>query len=261
MPINRDLFKQKFTETNIPAWECPYCKNHLNLVPDSLKSRDTRSSGENRDDPDWDPDWIQGRFCALFICNKCNDVFFVAGIRTLDHTHIDDGVYVDVTYYQPTHLQPAPLLVPLNKDIPDNIREQIKRASELYWCDLNATVNILRSIIELMLTNMGIKQHETVIGKSKNFRRRLSLHERIKLFQNKVRFANLGIHLEAAKWIGNEGTHAGNITHDDVFDFADILELMFEEVYSERTANLVKMSRDINKRKAPRSKRKIKITK
>jgi hypothetical protein len=191
------------------------------------------------------------QFTALFECDSdaCREVIAAAGRVTLEGEYDHDGEVVFTVYHHPTYLQPSPLLFTIPANTPAPIRDQIVKASDLFWSEPGSAVNAIRSAIELMLNDRGIKR----FGQKKSGGRSLlSLHNRITIFQNKLpRLAPL---LLAAKWIGNEGSHNGEITRDDVFDAADLLEYVLEEVYAKRTVSLEKLSKTIIKKKGPRSK-------
>jgi hypothetical protein len=82
---------------------------------------------------------------------------------------------------------------------------------------------------------------------------RISLHERIGIL--KLRAASVVDALLAIKWVGNAGSHLGQLTRDDVFDAFDILETVLDDLFVRNRATTQKLIRDINKRKGPRTKR------
>jgi uncharacterized small protein (DUF1192 family) len=59
----------------------------------------------------------------------------------------------------------------------------------------------------------------------------------------------------AVKWLGNAGSHAAPLTADDVLDGFEILEHALDKLYSERDERVGALTRAINRRKAPRSRR------
>jgi hypothetical protein len=80
---------------------------------------------------------------------------------------------------------------------------------------------------------------------------RLSLHERIEIFQ-KVQPA-VGDALLALKWIGNTGSHPGDLSAKDLLDAFDILSHALDEVIGKRTKQIQQLVTEINRHKGPRS--------
>ena len=81
----------------------------------------------------------------------------------------------------------------------------------------------------------------------------LNLHRRIEPL--KVRNAGVADALFAIKWVGNSGSHVGNLTRDDVFDAYDILEEVLSELFVKHRETMHKLIKEINRRKGPRRKK------
>jgi len=96
--------------------------------------------------------------------------------------------------------------------------------------------------------------NKTIIVRHK--RRILSLHERIELF--KLRFPEIGNSLLAIKWIGNSGSHYDTLTQDDVLDAYTLLDFSLSKLYNNQEQVIKKLAKDINKKKAPLSRKRSK---
>ena len=89
-----------------------------------------------------------------------------------------------------------------------------------------------------------------IAGRKRSF---LTLHARLDRF--KAKNGELGAALMAVKWLGNAASHSSSLTRDDVLDGFEILEHVLDEPYSQREARVRSLSSEINRRKAPRSRR------
>jgi hypothetical protein len=123
----------------------------------------------------------------------------------------------------------------------------VRKAFYLLWCDQDASANRIRSSLELLMTHFRIPQRIKIKGK---FRRR-SLHSRLELF--KAKQPEIGGHLLALKWIGNDGSHVGGLTTEDVFDGFEILNYALDELFLKRAESVKKLTKQINKTKRARS--------
>ena len=59
-------------------------------------------------------------------------------------------------------------------------------------------------------------------------------------------------HLLAIKWIGNSGSHVGELSQKDLLDGFELVEYALEKLYSKNEERLNQMTKEINKRKGPR---------
>lgn len=77
----------------------------------------------------------------------------------------------------------------------------------------------------------------------------MSLHSRIALYeqQNKA----IATRLFAIKWLGNAGSHPGEITKDDVLDAYEILESILDQLYVQHEKRIDRMVSKVNKKKGP----------
>jgi hypothetical protein len=108
-------------------------------------------------------------------------------------------------------------------------------------------MNRLRIAVEMLLTEMRVPR----FANSKGKRRRLSLHQRIE----KMPASRLGLReqLFAVKWLGNAGSHPGQVTQDGVLDGMELMDHVLREHYASPQKAAAKLSQAINKRKGPRS--------
>ena len=99
-----------------------------------------------------------------------------------------------------------------------------------------------------MNINYSFKNAE-VNKNSKGQRVKLTLHQRIVEFNAKDK--DIGELLLALKWIGNTGSHVGEIERQDLIHAFQLLEYSLIELYEKRTETLRRLSKKIIKSKKP----------
>jgi hypothetical protein len=253
MPVDRNLWKGSFSEGSFPAWPCPRCNGvgTLSIVKGTLHWSETAQSIQCGFHPDWHPEETEGRFACLSSCSRCREVIAICGDTELRYEADWDGkdyVQDHVPYHHPTSVSPSPSMFPISKHCPECIREEIKGAFKLYWSDPGSSMNRLRAGVELLLNEMRIVRS---VKTKKGKRRRLTLHERIvnKLQPVRPHFAEA---LLAVKWLGNAGSHPGQVSQDDVLDGMELMEHILHERYEPRQKAVSRLSKEINRRRGPR---------
>ena len=216
----------------------------------------------SKGDESWYPGDIEERFECVLLCDNryCNEPIMVCG-RT-GHEQVwdqEEGQTWD-RYFMPVFFYPAPPIIRIPKECPEDIRHQLKEAFSMYWFHLGGSANRLRNGIELILTYLKVQRFAR---STKRGRVRLALHNRILIFREKHR--EFGDLMLAVKWLGNEGSHPGKMTKDDVLDGFEIIEHLLREVFEQTSSRIASLSRQIIRAKGPRSKvtkrpRKLKLS-
>ena len=85
----------------------------------------------------------------------------------------------------------------------------------------------------------------------------LSLHARIDLFRQTN--PDLADALMAVKWIGNAGSHSRPIMREDLLDGYELMEHVLDELFVQREKRIARLSRQINRRKRPRSVKRARV--
>jgi hypothetical protein len=249
---DRDLWRRDIRADDVPAWPCPGCGfATLVMVKDSFLTVDDGSTSRDSGCPDFLPEFVTGRFVCLLKCTKvgCWESCSVSGNFTTGEAY-DDQESWNYSSGRPISITPPPRMIQIPRACPEKIREQVVAAFALFWMDYAASLNRIRNAIELLLTEMGVKRHAR---NKKGGLSRLSLDSRIALLRaKKTIFSDLCDRLLAVKYLGNAGSHPGDVKMDDVFDGFDILERVLRDIYSRSDTLLSRMVRQINRRKGPR---------
>ena len=239
-------------------WPCPVCKSgRLQLDKSTLVIKETSSSRDYRNSKEegyWEPDMTTERFTCLLICNQpsCREPVVVCGTTGEAPEPDGEGGEDWKMYLAPVFFHPALSIISIPKTCPEAVRKEIEKAFALYWCDLLSCANRVRNAIEQLLTHFKIIRFRIDAQKRK---KRISLHERIQMFsQRGQREQQLATAMFAVKWIGNEGSHPGKLTRDDLLDAFELLEHVLGKLFVPPEQNkVIELAKAIHKRKKPRS--------
>lgn len=257
MPINKALWLRPYISIgHCPEWTCPTCKSsHLTLAKEDLLFDETKESKSSHTDPEWEPYWISHKFSAILRCNnsRCKDIVSTCGKGIVDVSMIeieDEWTSVLSDSFIPEYFSPPLYIFQIDNSCPNVVKKEIINSFSLFFTDVNSCSNKIRIAVELILDDFKVSK--TKLVKSK--RRRLPLHERIVNFGST--YPQIANALLAIKWIGNAGSHNDTVDKQDLLDAYEILGYALDEIYVGRKKEIEKMINQINKSKAPRSKRK-----
>lgn len=140
---------------------------------------------------------------------------------------------------------PSPLPFLIGPKVPKPVDALIREAAALYWLDQAAAVSRVREAIEAILTDLGAPERSAG-GK------RLALHGRIAAFRTSAegQWDEQADIIEAAKWIGNEGTHE-TVSRDAALDAFEMLETVIDDLYVRSRHVLLEKVRATNDRFRP----------
>jgi hypothetical protein len=187
----------------------------------------TAESARLRDHPGWDPDWLIGGFHGVLVCTRpqCEERVIVAGEYHTDVSDDPNEQYTD--YYRLRFAWPAiPLMIP-PAATPQAVLDRLEEASRVVWADPGSAANALRRCVEAVLDHQKVKKTAT---KRSGGRHTLSTHDRIVDFKAKDKLAAQS--LEAVKWVGNQGSHSGDVmTVSNVLESAEYLDHALRRLY------------------------------
>lgn len=226
-----------------PSWSCPTCqKGSLRLDSKSVHTTTSRSEQRERQmEPYANPERVD-RLTGHLICDDrpCGETATFAGdILTFRLDLGDDGEHVE-TSYRARSIVPSPLPFPVDSRVPKAVATLIREAAALYWVDPAGAISRVREVIGAILTERGVAETGTKD-------RRLSLHERIELFGavDGGQWLEQAEIIEAAKWIGNDATHA-TVTREAALDAFEMLETALDDIYVRTRHALLEKVRSTN---------------
>ena len=249
MRIDRDSFNDNFTTYNIPDWSCSTCqKGKLLFDKKHITIHETNKSKKDRDSRDWEPYWIAQHFHGTITCNnpKCREVFTIAGFVNVEEDYDEDHGQSYTDCYYPQYFFPTLHIFKIPEDTSKDIEDAILAAFKVFWIDKSSCANAIRTTVEVILNDKKVLKTELT---KKKKRRNLSLHERIELFDKKNK--EVANYLMAIKWIGNAGSHEGELTNEDLLDGFDLLKYSIEKLYTSHDKDLAQMTKKINRRRKP----------
>lgn len=259
MKLDKEYWKTlTFTPHQFPEINCPVCKKgHLIFGKEKFNSDETKDSLFDRNNEEWEPYWIRYVFTAIFYCSniKCGEKITCLGKGRVEESMIFNKSldYWEETYtevYTPLFFFPSLTIIPISKDYPIELTDQLISSFSHFFSDLTSCANKIRGCIEVLMDKLNVNKTEIRSGK----RKKRSLHDRILAY--KVQNSTVADHLLAIKWIGNFGSHVDDVTKDDILDAYQLLDYSLSIIFDNETKEIVKLTKHINKRKAPRSKTK-----
>jgi hypothetical protein len=172
----------------------------------------------------------------------CQEVAVASGSSGIDHFQIGYDDYITDHVFKVEFITPAPVPIVYPETTPAPIVEAIRRASLLVWPSSESAANQIRQAVECLMDDAGIPSKN---GAGK----RVPLHNRIVQFQTSD--AENGAVLLATKWLGNTGSHIGELSRDDVLDAFDMIEFVLESRYGTTKAELMAKVAAVNAAKGP----------
>ncbi len=235
------------TRASIPSWPCPQCDHGRLAVSDKgLKVIEPAYSKAARSHPDWEPEWDVERFIALVKCSEknCGEAVIIAGDTVIDEVEDDEHGWRLESFLRPRSIFPAPPIIVVPTETPSAIEKQLELAFQLFWSDLGACANRLRTSVERLLDDFKIAKTRVDAKQKKRFF--IPLASRIDLFKKQM--AAHGESLDALRHVGNLGTHS-DVDRQSVLAAFDIYENALAEIYGQRTKKVTTLAKKIIKGK------------
>ena len=250
MGVDRKLVCGWFSERGAPNWPCMTCGGgHLRIAPNTIQHGPTAHTRAGRDHPGHEPDWDELRAVALATCDNplCGEVATIVGKGEWAEDY--DSYAHELNYYsrfQVTHFDPSPPLIVIPLACPDAAKKEIRKAFVLAWGDPPSAANHLRTAVERVLDGLKVLKTQKA---SNGSRHRLQLHYRIERI--KTRHPEAHAALMAIKWLGNAGSHASDLTQEQLLVAFDIFERALRHLFAAEDKEIRKAISKINANKGP----------
>lgn len=249
------MYLNKFENENIQGdtsiGYCSFCKKgEIIFNPNNIKVFETVESAENflKRPKGWDIYWIDKYYTGTMNCDnkQCLETYIVSGVVEVKSLPKKQESGKIIENYKLKYIYPVFHLFEVPEDIPYEIEEALKQVFILYWIDESACANAIRTCIELVMDDKRISKS---FKDAKGIRRKKTLHQRIEDF--KLQYNEIAQYLMAAKWIGNAGSHSGDLYYEQIEDGLNLLETSLKRLYDSSHLELVKKAKLINKRRKP----------
>jgi hypothetical protein len=248
--MNWTIWEKRYfdIDSNID-WPCPNCYyTSLFLVKEKFYSEETANSKKTYKDyyDDWEPEWAELIFNGQLKCKSCSENIFFTGVGKPQYNRSFNPIYGDyneeyIDTFTPTFFQPTIKIFKIPDQCGDDLKEEIENSFKLFWCDLQSCANKIRIALELLMNEQKVKKLD-------NSRKKMSLHKRIEIYQN----IEVRDWLLAIKWIGNTGSHLGNIEVIDILETYQLLEFSLNKIYNDHTKKINRIAKGINKSRGTR---------
>jgi hypothetical protein len=244
MTVDVTLWQETFAQDRFPPFRCPTCqKGTLALIKDGLKVIESGRSKLAKAHDAWEPDWIEERFSSFLTCSHttCRELVVVSGDTVIVEEDEDYGRHW-ASHLRPRNMFPAPYIIELVPEVPSPVKRELERSFQLFWADLNAAANRLRTSLERALDEIGIKKYNKT-GK----RVSLPLVSRITSFEKQYgdEFSEI---FTALRHVGNLGTHA-NVSRVALLTAYEVYEHALGELFGKRKKKIAELSKKLVKSK------------
>jgi hypothetical protein len=206
------------------------------------------------------PHGIDYIFSGIFVCkNKdCKSVISILGdaSKDIDAGYTDEnGEHVEryINQYTPKFFYPYLKIIPISKKVRKEVREQLELSFSHFFNDLGSCANRIRTSIEYILDDL--KAPKRFLDSQKKIKRFTNLHHRIEKYKSKTKNKKVANLLFAIKIIGNEGSHAGNITLINILDAYELIEIVLDYTYEKREKDIHLRASDIVEKDKMRKKK------
>lgn len=235
----KTLWRESFLEDEVPPFLCPTCgRGNLSMIENGLNAirpvYAAPESGGYSPDEDW------GRFTLMLKCGvrTCGEIVLAVGTYQAEVVHKQSGTFAE-RRLRPTYMSPGPSLCEMPDNTPETVREVLEQSFSLFWADLGATANKLRVAAERILNDQGVKQYNRT-GKRVPlpFAKRIELYSQTNAGQKEV--------LDALRWVGNHGSHSGEVARDDVLTAFELIQSALQDLYGNHyKKDLARRGRDL----------------
>lgn len=235
--LDRNIWSGSYERSAFPKYNCPRCERGR-LIGDisDLSMKEPAFSKALSKEPDWEPDWDTERFSLTLTCDNpgCGEIALAIGDTNVIEYYDDEyDAWGMISLLRPRSIFPAPKIIQVDEEVPENIKRELFKAFELFWVDFNACANRLRVSVELLLNHLkvptaGVDKH----GKTRN----LDLNGRISVFEQTT--PEHAPTLTALRMIGNLGSHGSEVDREPLLDAFEIYEYSLSELCGQRKARI-----------------------
>lgn len=257
--------KGKILLDDLPVLWCPKCsKGTLSVIKNSISTKHPSwirllpeesshyldENGEEQIHASYSmiEDTEMEEFNTTFFleCNhdNCKEVISTCGLTKMGSDVAFDDYNVPhqtiSRFYYPKYFFPSIRLFQLPDKAPKLIFEELDRAFSLFWSDPSACGNSIRKVVERII--------DIIEPDSCN----ATLHKRIEQLNSK--YEAIKTLLLATKWVGNDGSHRSDLTHNDVVLGFEFIENCLFELYDRKEKDLNTIAQRIIEKRRPISK-------
>lgn len=248
MKNQRDKYLKPIAENDFQL-QCPYCDSGLLEIAKETFHEESTETSKKEYDISEEISSLDTKFITFMRCNNsnCKEIAVVSGIKLVDEHDVCDCYPICdencvkyssyANYYKIEYVNSPINIIKVSDNVPDNVKSLIKASFSLFWCDTEAAANKIRSALELIMDKVGvdakgIKKNGETYNKT--------LHARINDFGKKdeEKHKELSKMLIGVKWLGNTGSHKGQVGKEDLLDAYNVLDYILPELFSREAQKL-----------------------
>jgi hypothetical protein len=243
--MDHKYLQQTFVEGHPPPWKCPSCPDgRLKPVGDFTFHNNAETNRSGREE------WFEREHAAyvfqgLLNCGTCSENVVTVGDGAWEEEYGDRDIEYYRTFTPRFFLPPLKIIEPqVSDDVPIEVFATLGNAFQLFWCDPDACVNRLRTVVENMLDGLGIAK-EGAKGEH------LVLASRIGML-NDPKFTSVKDALNSLRHMGNDGSHGSvGIKRNELLLAFAVVNYCLEQLYPQVPDNTKVMAfvNEINKKK------------
>jgi hypothetical protein len=245
----------RLSEKRIPQINCPTCKKGILEKMDDFIQHKTKHFIEASKYDTFEPESdVEYKFTGFLKCSEkeCEEIIALTGtvICDVEEYQYDEGTDTHYPTYMeifvPEFFTPNLEIFPLLEVYPTQVSSALKKSFKLFFCDIEASANKIRTAVELLLDKLRIKKY------TPSKKTPISLHKRLLEYQTKNK--ELADFLMAIKFIGNSGSHSKkSLKRSDLIDAYNLIKRVLDKLYDNSDEDLKKIARKINRRRKPMS--------
>lgn len=254
--MNFELLKEKFE--NIPDLDCSFCGKGIFVHnKDEYIFKETGLSRISKGYGSDDFQYWSDRFVITSECSNpdCKEPCFITGITSYEEDGWFEGGYNEAgeeiqphpkykKFFQIRMMDPPLKLFKYSNEISAELNNKLSESFGLFWLDKSACGNKIRTAIEILLNDLGVRKTYTT---KKGKRWYYKLHDRIALYSKKK--PKIAEKLFAIKWIGNDGSHGiSELSNDEIISAYKILEYVLKKLYDKSENEVNRLTKKINKK-------------
>jgi len=245
--FDREEWKRRIClNSSFPYWLCSECnkgslqkKDHF--IAESAEIKWLRRSS---DGPGLDADNYYSHMTIKLECNnsKCLSESLLSGVKTCEDGYYNNHGYQEelrIDFFSPLFFTIPPQVIFIPEDTPEEQKEIIQQSFKIFFDDPNSAANKIRIFLEKLVPKTSSNKGKLHLRLEKEFKD--SSPDILKL-------------LMASKWIGNDASHEADITHEDILDSYEFIELALEKLYPKDHSSILNKAGTINTHKKSSSK-------
>lgn len=234
-------FKNHFSfDERLTPWSCPHCKiGRLIAKEENFFCQETLILHSERKP--------SLQYSGFFICNCCDNKTFSTGTGKNNYycggdDETGDFTEMYVNEYTPQFFSPSIMLFNPPASTPQSVRDSLKRAFSICWCDIPASCNVLRVTVEILLKERWPEVPIVINGQNLNKK----LNELKKIEASQPKLLEILDYFLAIKWLGNNGSHDAELEERDLAVAFKIMDKALILIYSRDDNSVSEWVRMIN---------------